>query len=424
MTSEIIVMNRTAVAVAADSAATYTGEKIFTTDKIFKLSKYHPVGVMLYGNSHFVNIPWETTIKLYRNSLMKKKFDTLEDYANDFFNFIMENNNYYAEENVDSILKDISFDIMVELRESIVRSIEQLIKAKQEINDDEAIELVKGILNQYDEYFNEDIIPSPFSLEDIHYIKDKSQIFFDQAFKSIFENLNTDEIKEQVSNLVPRIYVMNALYKRLNSGLVFFGFGDKEIFPSFFNYKVYTILNKSLKYDLNSQGTTISGTNASISAFAQEDVIVTFIEGMAPDINLLYENSLPLLLKETGKHVYSSIKGEDDGDELEELLEGITSQVLDDHKKNMHNFKYQKHIEPLLSIVSLLPKTELAEMAESLVHLTSLKRRLSTDAESVGGPIDVAVISKGDGFIWIKRKHYFDSRLNHHFQKMYFDNEV
>ncbi len=35
--------------------------------------------------------------------------------------------------------------------------------------------------------------------------------------------------------------------------------------------------------------------------------------------------------------------------------------------------------------------------------------------ESVGGPIDVAVISKADGFIWIKRKHYFDPALNPRF---------
>ena len=37
------------------------------------------------------------------------------------------------------------------------------------------------------------------------------------------------------------------------------------------------------------------------------------------------------------------------------------------------------------------------------------------DAETVGGPIDVAVISKSEGFIWIKRKLYFDKNLNNHY---------
>ena len=45
------------------------------------------------------------------------------------------------------------------------------------------------------------------------------------------------------------------------------------------------------------------------------------------------------------------------------------------------------------------------------------------EMETVGGPIDVAVISKGDGFIWIKRKHYFNKDLNPQFFKNY-DMEV
>ena len=59
-----------------------------------------------------------------------------------------------------------------------------------------------------------------------------------------------------------------------------------------------------------------------------------------------------------------------------------------------------------------MPKEELGGMAEAMVNLTSLKRRVSLDQETVGGPVDIAIISKGDGFIWIKRKHYFDTALN------------
>jgi len=67
--------------------------------------------------------------------------------------------------------------------------------------------------------------------------------------------------------------------------------------------------------------------------------------------------------------------------------------------------------------VAILPKDELANMAESLVNITSFIRKVSMDVESVGGPIDVAVISKKDGFIWIKRKHYFDQKYNPHYYK-------
>jgi len=71
-------------------------------------------------------------------------------------------------------------------------------------------------------------------------------------------------------------------------------------------------------------------------------------------------------------------------------------------------------------MVEVLPKDELAAMAEALVHLTAFKRKMNVGMETVGGPIDVAVISKGDGFVWVKRKHYFPAELNQHFFTNYF----
>lgn len=47
-----------------------------------------------------------------------------------------------------------------------------------------------------------------------------------------------------------------------------------------------------------------------------------------------------------------------------------------------------------MDIVKFLSKEDLADMAESLVKMTGLKRRVTTDEESVGGPVDVAVAPK------------------------------
>ena len=81
----------------------------------------------------------------------------------------------------------------------------------------------------------------------------------------------------------------------------------------------------------------------------------------------------------------------------------------------MTEYRSAMHTKPLISSVSVLPKEELAILAESLVNLTALKQKMSMDNETVGGSIDVAVISKGDGFVWIKQKRYFNSELNPHF---------
>ena len=49
-----------------------------------------------------------------------------------------------------------------------------------------------------------------------------------------------------------------------------------------------------------------------------------------------------------------------------------------------------------------------------MINITSLRRKVAIDNNigTVGGPVDLAIISKGEGFIWLKRKHYFKSELN------------
>ena len=74
---------------------------------------------------------------------------------------------------------------------------------------------------------------------------------------------------------------------------------------------------------------------------------------------------------------------------LSEMLEGVRDKLYTD---------------PVVSVLRLLPKQELAAVAEALVNLQSFKRRVSWDQETVGGPVDVAIISKADGFSWVKRK--------------------
>ena len=101
MTAEIAIMNKEAVALASDSAVTVMGrnrQKIFTSaNKIFRLTHYHPVGIMIYGNASFMNVPWDTIIKIYRTKLGQNKFDTLKEYANNFIDFLDNENPLFPE---------------------------------------------------------------------------------------------------------------------------------------------------------------------------------------------------------------------------------------------------------------------------------------------------------------------------------------
>lgn len=75
---------------------------------------------------------------------------------------------------------------------------------------------------------------------------------------------------------------------------------------------------------------------------------------------------------------------------------------------------------PLLQTLNFLSREEMAELAESLINIQVLKYKVSPDLETVGGPIDVAIILKHDGFVWKKRKLYFPKELNFQFFENYF----
>ncbi len=63
-------------------------------------------------------------------------------------------------------------------------------------------------------------------------------------------------------------------------------------------------------------------------------------------------------------------------------------------------------------------------MAETLVNRVSFRKPVTLEEETVGGPIDVAITTKGDGLIWINRKHYFNKGLNPHFMGNYLQEGV
>ena len=65
----------------------------------------------------------------------------------------------------------------------------------------------------------------------------------------------------------------------------------------------------------------------------------------------------------------------------------------------------QDYDQPFMGAISALPRQDLAKMAEALVNLTAFLMRMTVDQdETVTEPIDVALLSKGDGFTWIKHK--------------------
>ena len=101
MTAEVAILNKQGVALAADSAVTTGGrygQKIFNTvNKVFTLSKYHPVGIMVYSSAEVMGVPTETVIKVFRDRLGGRELATLAEYHDAFLDFLKSDTVLFSE---------------------------------------------------------------------------------------------------------------------------------------------------------------------------------------------------------------------------------------------------------------------------------------------------------------------------------------
>lgn len=318
MTVVVGILNKEAVAIAADSAATIpsgNGEpakKIFNSiDKIFHLSDSQPVGLAIFGMGQFCRlVPYDTVVKMYRQRLGNKSFATMDKYVDDFLKFL------------NSFALNYSIDV---------------------------------------------------------------------------ENLGEN-----------------------GAGMAFFGFGSEEMLPVLIEERLRLRKDGTMEF-VRKKVCEVScepGHQAFIHPMAQPDVVKSVTTGINPTLLERIGDAVADIIDfaiddflDQNQDAFESLR--DRFDDLRESwekenLEGIKEGFYD----SLEDIRNSEEAEILSTVVNM-KKPQLAKLAENFVYQTSLNRKVIPDSdETVGGPIDVAVVSKGDGFIWIKRKMYYKPELN------------
>jgi len=407
MTAEVAILNTHGIALAADSAVTITvsnEKKVYNTaNKLFALSKYHPVGIMFYNKATYMEIDWEIIIKEYRKIIKDKSFSTLFEYAANFIDFV-NNYHYIKEENEKRFLTSIYNNIILSIKENFFKKLLNDYAIIKDIPSEDIIKILNLIINEKKisiKNKNEQY----YTLDLNFIIKNKEDIFL--KIEKEFEKFNI--LPEQKENIYQIILseINNKKYMNNFSGIVIAGYGDNEIFPSIYKCEIYGKIGESF-IKLNEEKDSISFTRTAIIApYAQTEMVHSFMCGIDPyfknNINEKFESIILTLIQKLG-----------------DSYKNILNEVKDTFLKDIIRHEKEIYIDPIMEIVQSLQKLDLAEMAETLVNLTAFKRHISKDAETVGGPTDVVVLTKGDGFVWIKRKHYFDIKLNRFFQQNYY----
>ncbi|MCM3739321.1 hypothetical protein M3210_03460 [Oceanobacillus luteolus] len=417
MTAEVAVLNKHGIAMAADSAITSGREgiqKVYNTaNKLFALSEKHSIGIMVYGAASFMEVPWEVIIKSYREVICDRTFNHLHDYMEDFLRFLNEDARFKNEEVEEIIVYRIFSDNLKRL----VKEVEEKMASKEHMEEGVTSERVTNWLDacagrmiqsyrKQRKWFIE--------LEEAAF-KERFSSVVNEVIDELIRYDIPDELIEKLHELAYEATVKD-YFSVGSTGFVIGGYGDEEIFPQLLNYRLEGFVFGQLKYkklkDKKISYTTDKddGT-ASITAFAQRDMVDSFIKGIEPNMEDVMFRIISSVIKNYHDQIQKNLRIEFTEEEVTKLQK-MGKEVYDSMEIAVKEYQEKNYVEPLLGVVRSLPKEELADMAEALVSLTTFKRRVTRATESVGPPIDVAVITKGDGFVWKKRKSYIDPQIN------------
>jgi hypothetical protein len=101
------------------------------------------------------------------------------------------------------------------------------------------------------------------------------------------------------------------------------------------------------------------------------------------------------------------------------LLKGVDPQILDVLQPHLTAAELAK-VQAVLSsqvldrqvVIPAMPLADALALAKFLTDTTVGYRRFVPGPDTVGGQVEIAVISRHEGFKWVSRKHYYSQDLN------------
>ena len=399
MTAEVAIVNRHAIALAADSAVTVGRERVWKyANKLFSCGPHNDIGIMIYNSGDFLGVPWETVVKEFRRHCGARLFDTVSDFADHLVNFV-KSDKLSDDDEEDTSFKFIMYNTIDNIKDNLHQ-----VRSAKDFNNNIDVMLSARL--------------EAFKKSERIFIIDRAQ--FDNKYSNTIKALVLDIFKQRKidAHLIPKFidYLFEWISREngsdLSSGVVVAGYGADELFPSIVHYEFdgkalgCTRVWKRNTWNYNKSADKVSGGR--IIPFAQKDMLYLFMEGVSVNNLAFLHNAVSGILRKKSKALIDEYVKDESQKTIEHTKHDAENEtILEAFFDEFTKYREKSTINQTMRTITSFPKEEMASMAEALVELTALKRKIGPSLETVGGPVDVAVISKGDGFIWIKRKHYF-----------------
>ena len=410
MSAEVAIIKNDCVVLAADSAVTI-GNKHYNTDcKLFQLADNLPVGVMFFGRGTICGVDFATLLKIFRQEIRQTPRQNLKDYPEAFVEFLKVNVEklFPLALQARQLCRDAdgwATDFLNVIKSDIDRLEDEKYDAKKEfLTDEETQTASRRVIQSKLKKLQEK--PPCWNVGDVRawlatQVRDQIRVSIKDFFNDDGLVKSGEDLIGGHENLLGDLFIEDYLRssdRACSSGIVFAGYGTDNVYPSVVCLELDGIVNNQVKFhydddkSFNVSEKLLSDehqrlTIAEIIPFAQAtEMVELYTRGISLDFHCHIAFRLESVLAE---HRVS-------GKKSKAIVEALEDEIIEYSHANYGN--------GLLGNIGLLPPEETAQLAELLIKLTSFRQHVANETEEVAEPIDVAVISKADGFIWHKRK--------------------
>lgn len=420
MTCEVLVANRLGMALAADSAVTFSAgnsdSKTYASgaNKIFQLCSNAPIAVMIYNGADLHQIPWEVILKSYRTELANTTFQKVSDYTPDLIRFLNEKCDKLIPPQVrEAAAKAATYRGLFYVMQTIFEMAPTLLDETASAANHAAA--WAGAISQIDADLAGLSVDS--SLDPADLLVAHSTMAAGMTSEATIHFGTQHPHLAAVASYADVVRIgIDAAFKKpdqvflnLHTGLVVAGFGRDEFMPAYSSLDVYGFVGTKICWK-GQQNDAVGYVDrpSLIVPFARQAMVETFTQGASPEVWKAVRDAFVQFANESTKEAASRA-----GVAIAEAdIVAAVDSKLNAFSQDWTMTILRVHLAPLLKVIANLDVEALAELAETLVMLESLKEKVTSRTQGVGGPIDVVVITKADGLVWIKRKHYFNTDLN------------
>ena len=286
--------------------------------KLFTLSKYRPVGVMVYNNASLLGVPMETIIKMFRRQLGKEAYGTLQEYGEALIHYLDGNDELFPNDVQDRYFLHAVETEYLRIWEEVSN---EFVERGVHGDGDGQADAVKDVITGRLDFWRGQQVADYFEVHARDVVGRISGGVNDVVLR-VFRGMAVgDEGVTMLREIANHIVEKDHFPLDVFSGLVIAGFGENEHFPVVQHIEIGGVYGGRLKVRTPTCDAVTEAHPSDVMAFAYKDMVERFLVGVSGSF-LGYLEDASTFIREMPLRALDAVRDLDD-EEKERAVEVV-----------------------------------------------------------------------------------------------------